>query len=179
MHGLPRIVSEVLVSRVDSDLDREFDDQLAAGATLAFRVAYGVLRRREDAEDVAQEALARAYRRRHTLRDGQRFRGWLVRIAWRLAIDHRRGALRRERREQEASLGLPAASVEEMAAENQARQRLFAALDELPDKLRMALTLFGIEGHGVREVAALLGVPEGTVKSRIHLARRQLLEKLR
>ena len=179
MHGLREIAGDILVSRAEPDLDREFEERLADGARLAFRVAYGVLRRREDAEDVAQEALARAYHRRHTLRDAQRFRGWLVRIAWRLAIDHRRGALRRERREQEASLGLPAASVEETAAENQARQRLLAAIDELPDKLRMALVLFGIEGHGIREVAELLGVPEGTVKSRIHLARRQLLEKLR
>src|ERR1019366_7656441 len=60
-----------------------------------FRVAYGALRHREDAEDVAQEAFAKAYRSFHQLRDRDRFRAWLVRMTWRMAIDRFRANTRR------------------------------------------------------------------------------------
>ena len=62
-------------------------------------MAYGVLRHRQDAEDVAQEAFVKAYRNFRQLRDRDRFRAWLVRLTWRLAIDRRRGDWRREARD--------------------------------------------------------------------------------
>src|SRR5260370_6518974 len=64
------------------DTRREFEERLAECGPLAFRVARGVLRNTADAEDVAQEALLRAYRRFDRLRDRNRFRAWLVRIAF-------------------------------------------------------------------------------------------------
>src|SRR5215216_7340373 len=84
---------------LDEDLEREFERRLRESTTLAFRVAYGVLRNRQDAEDVAQEAFTKAYRSFKDLRDRDRFRAWLVRMTWRLALDHRRGARRRIVRE--------------------------------------------------------------------------------
>src|SRR5260370_9515869 len=77
---------------------REFEERLAECGPLAYRVARGVLRHTADAEDVAQEALLRAYRQFDRLRDRNRFRGWLVRIAFRLALDRLRAAKRREQR---------------------------------------------------------------------------------
>jgi len=68
---------------VDDELAGEFDARLAECSTLAFRVAFSVLRHREDAEDVAQEAFARAHRSFRQLRDRDRFRSWLVRMVWR------------------------------------------------------------------------------------------------
>ena len=56
---------------------------------------------------------------------------------------------------------------------------MFEALDTLPEKLRLVMVLSAFDGYDTREVATLLGVPEGTVKSRLHLARALLLEKLR
>src|SRR3984957_12616932 len=82
-------------------LHREFEERLAECGPLAFRVARGVLRNTADAEDVAQEALLRAYRRFDRLRDRGRFRAWLVRIAFRLALDRARSAQRRGLRETE------------------------------------------------------------------------------
>jgi RNA polymerase sigma-70 factor (ECF subfamily) len=70
-------------------------------------------------------------------------------------------------------------SVEEIAASRQFEQRLGRALDELPDRLRLVILLTAIEGHSVDEVAALLDVPAGTVKSRLFAARKRLAEKLR
>jgi len=166
---------------LDAVLEREFESRLADSSRLAFRVAYSVLRRREDAEDVAQEAFARAYTRFHDLRDRERFRAWLVRISWRLALDRQRADRRRQRRELAAAEPCPAPSpnAEDMAVAGDARARLWRAVDALPHKLRVVVTLAAIEGHGLGEVACLLGLPEGTVKSRLFLARKRLSESLR
>ena len=162
----------------DRTLEREFDECVRESGTLALRVAYAVLRNRADAEDVAQEALARCYERFATLRDRGRFRPWLARVAWRIALDHRRGSQRRERREQAATTSV-ILDGEELAAANEFQRRLWHAIDELPEKLRLVVVLAAIEGHDGQAVARLLGLPLGTVKSRLHLARRHLAERLR
>ena len=160
-------------------LEDAFDRLLAGSSRLAFRVAYSVLRQREDSEDVAQEALARCYRTRQSLRDPARFQAWLVRTCWRMALNHRRAAQRRENREQRALPTSPPPGVEEIAAASESRDRLWRAIDGLPEKLRLVLVLSSIEGHDTRDVAHLAGLPEGTVKSRLHLARQRLSEALR
>ena len=71
------------------------------------------------------------------------------------------------------------ADAEELAAATEFRERLWRAIDELPDALRVVAVLGGIEGYQMNELAALLEVPEGTVKSRLHLARKRLLQALR
>jgi RNA polymerase sigma-70 factor, ECF subfamily len=159
---------------------REFEEQLADGASLAFRLAMSVLRNRADAEDVAQDALLRAYRGFAKLRERGAFRGWLCRITWRLALDKQRGTRRREKRETASTFvpGTPERSVEQMAVASEFDRHLAKAMDELPEKLRQALVLAAIQGHSTREVAEMLDLPEGTVKSRVHLARKQLTEKL-
>src|SRR5688500_20288442 len=85
---------------VDDEIEREFEARLVESSTLAFRVAYSVLRQREDAEEVAQEAFAKAYRSFRQLRDRERLRAWLVRMTWRLAIDRQRWNGRRGGSEQ-------------------------------------------------------------------------------
>jgi RNA polymerase sigma-70 factor, ECF subfamily len=163
----------------DAPHDREFEEHLAAASTLAFRVAYAVLRQREDAEDIAQEAAVRAYRSFTSLRSRDRFRAWLVRIAWRLALDRRKSERRRGARELVASSAPPAPrNAEDIAAGRQTEERVWEAVDGLPEKLRIVVVLSAIEGHGMRETAVLLGLAEGTVKSRLHEARRRLLERL-
>jgi RNA polymerase sigma-70 factor (ECF subfamily) len=171
--GFPR----TLVNAPTDELAREFEARLRDSGTLAFRVAYSVLRHREDAEDVAQESIAKAYRSFAQLRDRERFRAWLVRTTWRMALDRRRGDRRRDSREQ-AAIELVAESTEDLAAERERAAHLWAAIDALPEKLRLAIVLSSIEGHDTREVAALLGIPDGTVRSRLFLARKALAEKL-
>lgn len=158
---------------------QEFEALLSEAAPLAFRVARGVLRNSADAEDVAQEALLRAYRRFDRLRDRQRFRGWLVRIAFRLAIDRVRSAKRREVRETLWSQSEPRVSTEDAAATSEFQSHLERALAEISEKYRLVLLLSAMEGHTLEEIAALLGVPLGTVKSRLFFARKHLAEKLR
>jgi RNA polymerase sigma-70 factor (ECF subfamily) len=161
---------------------REFEERLAECGPLAYRVARGVLRNTADAEDVAQEAMLRAYRRFDRLRDRSRFRAWLVRIAFRLALDRLRSGKRREQRDtlwSQPERQPPAANAEDIAAANEFQAHLENALAELPEKLRLALLLAATEGHTIDEIASLLGISTGTVKSRIFYARRQLAEKLR
>jgi RNA polymerase sigma-70 factor (ECF subfamily) len=170
------------------DLAREFEARLVESSTLAVRVAYSVLRNREDAEDVAQEAFAKAYRSFHQLRDRERFRAWLVRMTWRMALDRQRANRRRmaredRAREDKADLWLPPSggSSRESANDPEARERaehLWRAIDALSEKLRMVIVLAGIQGHDIKEVAALLDLPEGTVKSRLFAARQQLKDEL-
>src|SRR5580692_10964553 len=153
---------------------REFEERLLECGPLAFRVARGVLRNTADAEDVAQEALLRAFRRFERLRDRNRFRAWLVRIAFRLALDRSRSAKRRGLRETawSGTANRPReANAEDLASSSEFRRHLDAAMEALPEKLRLALLLTAIEQHTIEEVALILDVPVGTVKSRVFLAR--------
>lgn len=159
-------------------LRREFEERLAECGPLAFRVARGVLRNAADAEDVAQEALLRAYRRFERLRDRTRFRAWLVRISFRLALDRARSANRREQRETQWARQRPAQSTEDVAASSEFQAHLDRAVDELSPKLRLVLLLAAMEEHPLDDVAQMLGLPLGTVKSRLFAAKKQLAEKL-
>jgi len=163
---------------VEDELHRAFESQLGESSRLAFRVAYSVLRHRENAEDVAQEALTRAYRRFRQLRERDRVRPWLVRVTWRLALDRQRADRRRTLREHEqASPPLEASTADAIAARERA-VHVWRAIDELSPKLRLVVVLAAIEGHDVQEVARLLAIPEGTVKSRLFAARARLKEQL-
>src|SRR5574339_647154 len=115
---------------VDEALAREFEARLVESSTLAFRVAFGVLRHREDAEDVAQEAFAKAYRSFRSLRDRDRFRAWLVRMTWRLAIDRVRSNRRRNTYEQAVDEP-PDAGVGPDVEARERHARLWEAIDRL------------------------------------------------
>ena len=152
MHDLAARLAGELVD-VEQDLDREFEARLAETSTLAFRVAFSVLRHRQDAEDVAQEAYARAYRRFRALRDRDRFRAWLVRMTWRLALDFRRAQGRRTARElTQVDAGTPHTATDLVAAES-GPHALWAAIDALPERLRLVVVLAAIEEHDPAHVA--------------------------
>ncbi len=159
-------------------LDAEFEARLRDSSALAFGVAYGVLRNREDAEEVAQDAFARAFRGFGQLRDRDAFRSWLTRMTWRLAIDRWRADRRRVAREQVVAADAETLAAEQLVVDRERSRAVWQAIDRLPDKLRIVLVLSAIEGHGTREVARLLNIPEGTVKSRMFLARKILAEQL-
>lgn len=174
--------SELVREAAQADARREFEERLAECGPLAFRVARGVLRNTADAEDVAQEALLRAYKSFDRLRDRSRFRGWLVRISFRLALDRLRSAKRREQRDtmwaRPSNAPMPI-TAEDVAASSQFQEHLDRALEELPEKLRLVLLLSAMDGYTIEEIASMIGVPLGTVKSRIFIARKKLAEKLR
>jgi RNA polymerase sigma-70 factor (ECF subfamily) len=168
-----------VVGGLDGALEQEFEARLVESSTLAVRVAYSVLHHREDAEDIAQEAFARAYRSFAQLRDRDRFRSWLVRMTWRLAINRWRADRRRSARElAHARTSAPESTTEQAVDERRRAAELWRAIDGLPEKLRIVIVLASIEGHDLGEVGTLLGLPVGTVKSRLFLARQRLKEQL-
>jgi RNA polymerase sigma-70 factor (ECF subfamily) len=177
MHEYSDQFSDAFVS-MDQDLKREFESRLAESSTLAFRVAFSVLRNSEDAEDVAQEAFAKAYRSFRQLRDRESFRYWLVRMTWRMAINRVRSNRRRSEREIVATEPAAEPTPMQVIMERERAEKLWAAIDGLPEKLRIVIVLASMEEHDIREVA-LLDLPQGTVKSRLFLARERLRELLK
>src|SRR2546430_1820873 len=155
-----RVEDEPEHQATQADTRREFEERLAECGPLAYRVARGVLRNTADAEDVAQEALLCAYRKFDRLRDRNRFRAWLVRITFRLALDRLRSGKRRELRDtlwSQPEHQLPTATAEDLAASNEFQARLVNALAELPEKLRLGLLLSAMEAHASVENAGMLG----------------------
>jgi len=159
-------------------LEGDFETRLAESSRIAFRVAFSVLRHREDAEDVAQEAFAKAHRNFSQLRDRDRFRAWLVRMTWRMALDRQRANRRHARLDhadwEARALAVSTPTPADALEADERSRRLWTAIDALPEKLRIVVVLVNIEDHDLNEVARLVGAPIGTVKWRLFAARRKL-----
>ena len=146
-----------------------------------------VLGSREDAQDVAQETLVRAFRKLGTFRGDSAFYSWLFRIAINSAITYQRKdrlprpSLDALRERGGGDPGDPRPDVQPShSLEIEERQKLVrSALTRLPEEYRTALVLKEMEGLKYEEIADLVGCPVGTVRSRIHRARNELREKLR
>ena len=130
---------------------------------------------RDAAEDVAQEAFLRAYRSLGQFRGQSTFKTWLYQIATNVA--RTQSGRRRDRRETQEPEGAHARerpSTEDVEGRVIAHDQLRRAMQELPDDWREALVLRDIEGLEYREIADVLGIPMGTVESRIFRARKRL-----
>jgi RNA polymerase sigma-70 factor (ECF subfamily) len=181
------------------DPDGELIARWRAGDQSAFealirrheRRVFGLLMRmlgnREDAEDVAQEAFLSLHRHGHRFRHQARFSTFVFRVAANAALNRRRTLGRKNARmrqlklRQEAGTDLPSAprDPESMASGAQIQVQVQEALLRLPADLRMVTVLYDIEGLSYREIAKVLEIPEGTVKSRIHRARSALRVRLK
>jgi RNA polymerase sigma-70 factor (ECF subfamily) len=152
-----------------------------------FSLVFRMLGSREEAEDVAQEAFLALHRHGHRFRGEARFSTFVYRVAANAALNRRRSLGRRRAREealakrQDAGDDLPAAprDPEDAAAGGQIQQRVQTALLALPQDLRAAIVLYDLEGQSYGEIARVLRIPEGTVKSRIHRARTALRDRLK
>jgi RNA polymerase sigma-70 factor, ECF subfamily len=147
-------------------------------APMARRVAYTILEDREDADDAAQEGFLSAWQAIHRYDSRRAFRPWLMQIVVNAARDLRR---RRRVRTTEPLEFVAAASRDDPAKEVGAMDlgdRLRDALATLPERQRLAVVLFDAEGYPQAEIAAMLGIPEGTVKSDVFHGRRALRKVL-
>lgn len=144
----------------------------------ARRACRAVTSDEHDADDAAQEAFLSALDRIETYDRKRPFGPWLLRIATNAAIDLvRRRAVRRAEALDErfaSSSRSPAADAETA----ELRSKLREALAALPERQRIAITLFDVEGYAHAEIAEIVGVPEGTVRSDVFHARRTLREAL-
>jgi RNA polymerase sigma-70 factor (ECF subfamily) len=170
-----------MLGRQPDDAHTQTDSRDAAFARIVdeharflYRVAHSVLRHPQDAEDAVQDALLKLYRG-ESWREMREERAFLARVVWRTAID------RREKRfvgfaSEGDELRLPdlRPTPERVAADGDERALLHELIDELPAELRETLLLSAIEELNSREVAEVMGVPEGTVRTRLMRAKSEL-----
>lgn len=138
-----------------------------------FRIAYAVLRNSHDAEDVVQEVFFKLYRS-GAWKEMKDERAYLARVAWRGAVDRTR-ACGEKLSSDLRSIGL---TPEEAAVRANWSAVIHQLMDSLPEELRQPLALSASEELKSSEVAQILGIPEGTVRTRIMKARTILKEKL-
>jgi len=140
-----------------------------------YRLSYAIVGDEADARDATQETFIAAWRRIRELRDPDRFDAWLQRIAVNAARMTLRARGRRRVREIPAGdVAALAMTADGVVPERSDADLLGVALDRMPIDQRTILVLHHLEGHGVAELAEILGIPAGTVKSRLHTARRAL-----
>jgi len=158
----------------NGDLDA-FEELMHVRIDTIYRLSCAIVGDEADARDSTQETFIAAWRRIRELRDPDRFDAWLQRIA----VNGARMTLRARgrRRVREIPVGdvaALAAASDRAAPERSDADALGAALDRIPTDQRTILVLHHLEGHSVAELAEVLGIPVGTVKSRLHTARRAL-----
>ncbi len=140
-----------------------------------YRVAFSVLRNPADAEDAVQEAFLRVLRHRHMLGEVRDHRVWLIRIVWNIVLDRKRRAKTKPETDDVAELArvLPSdgLSAEQMASAAQHHAHVLACVEQLPAKERQVLQLSAFEELSSVEIAAVLGITESSVRSRLFRAR--------
>lgn len=146
-----------------------FTEEVRARERSLYRIAYSYLTNDADAADAVQDALLKAWEKRHTLRQPQYFGTWLTRIL----INSCKQQLRR--RKPQTELVETSAVAEENYVENLA---LKMALDQLDLNHRMPLLLYHMDGYSVKDIARILRLPQGTITSRLARARQKLKKEL-
>jgi RNA polymerase sigma-70 factor, ECF subfamily len=153
--------------------DERFEEMVARQARFMFQVAFGLLRNRQDAEDAVQEAFLKLYRGEAWLRM-ENEKGFLARTVWRVALDHLPKAVDRMSDVAEMELASSGESPEQSAVGGDERAVLKRLIDGLPEMLRQPLVLSSVEEMTSREVAEVMGISEGTVRTRVMRARAEL-----
>lgn len=177
-----------LVRRAKEGDERAFESLFGRHHKRIFSITYGMLRNHADAADATQEAFVRAYRSLARLEAEGAFRGWLAQIAVNICRD----ILKRPRvisrsldepvasDESEYRLEVPddAIGPERASLNRELQQVLRKAIGSLTPDHQAVITMHHLEGMDVLDIADVLGVSEGTIKSRLSRARAELRRKL-
>ena len=142
----------------------EFSERIVAMTQTLYRVSYSQLSRSCDRDDAVQECLCKAWQKRRQLKDERFMRTWVVRIL----LNECHNIQKKRNRE------LPSGELPERVAPADADFELHNALLGLDKTLRMPILLHYMEGFSISEIAQVLRVPQGTVKSRMLRGRREM-----
>ena len=185
-----REIDQLLVERAQAGDKHAFELLVVKYQRKVARLLSRFIRDPSEVEDVAQEALIKAYRALHAFRGDSAFYTWLYRIAVNTAKNHlvargRRAPTSTEFDAEEAEGFEDAGQLrdihtpESLLQSKQTGETINAAMEALPDELRSAIVLREIEGLSYEEIAEAMSCPIGTVRSRIFRAREAVAEKLR
>ncbi len=174
----PSVADAELARRAASGDGGAFSALVDRHAPAVRRAARALLGNEHDADDAAQDGLLAAWRAIDRYDAERPFRPWLMRIVLNAARDlQRRGVVRRTE-ELSPAQAAPGTGPERDTDRALIRDRVSAALAALPERQRLAVTMFDVEGYAHAEISQVLGIPEGTVRSDVFHARRSLREKL-
>lgn len=184
-HSLPTD-ERTLVRRAQAGDVEAFGALVSRHMRRAYYAALGLVGSHDDALDLSQEAFSRAFRARMSLDPNRSFYTWLYTILRRLCFNFLRDRKAQSQKLAEAAGWLAEEARARVAAQSpvraaelaELRSRVAGAIEQLPDRHREVLVLKEFEGLRYREIAELLGIPIGTVMSRLYAARRQLAGKL-
>jgi RNA polymerase sigma-70 factor (ECF subfamily) len=169
---------ETLVARAQQGDVRAFEQLIRSHLSVVRRYARAHAPREEDADDLAQDALLKAYRSLRQFRYQCAFSTWLYAIVRSVFLDAAKSRAGRERAHEasarEADDPESAPGPDELLHREQDRARVWRALRQLPVEFRGAVVLFDVEGKSYDEVAAIEGVAVGTIKSRLSRGRAHL-----
>ena len=173
---------EDLVRRTLEGRISAFEELVERHRAVVHRVAARVVGR-EEAEDVTQETFLRAYHRLHSFRGESVFRSWLLRIAHNTAVNAARRRLPEpvevDDEGGDAAVMHPAREPVSVLEESERRERLELKLGELRPEHRAVLVLRDLEGLAYDEIASVTETPIGSVKGRLHRARREMIDIMR
>jgi RNA polymerase sigma-70 factor, ECF subfamily len=173
----------------DPDLRPRFEEEALPLLPGLYRAALRLTRNPSDAEDLVQEAYLRAYRGFHQFEPGTNLKAWLYRILTNSFIN----TYRKKQREPQTvpdeeiedwylynrlAREAPDSSAEAVVLESMPDEDVQAALEGLPEHYRAAVLLADVEGFSYKEIAEILGIPIGTVMSRLHRGRKALEKAL-
>lgn len=159
-----------------------FEKLVESTRQTGLNIAYGILHDRSDAEEVLQEAYLTVYQNIQKLKSAEAFRTWFGRIITHLAFRRSKMDGRFKQvplDEMIETKGVLLESPDELVLKKEEQEQIFKALKSLPDEYRAALILREWESYSYREIAEVLGIPLGTVKSRIYSARAMLFKQLK
>lgn len=162
-----------------------FEQLFERHRALVYRFAYQMTNRRDDAEDIVQEAFVRAYQNLHRYRDEAKFTTWLLRIVTNLCTDQARMSQRRTALEQQEAMGaldwMTVGDIDDPVQNLEADRRrgaLRKALAALPAHHRSVIVLRDIEEREYPDIAEILGCTVGGAKLRVLRARRALRDRI-
>lgn len=177
MAAIPALSDQDLVTGTLAGNGQDFEVLVGRYERAVYNLALRMLRNAEDAKDATQEAFFKAYRSLRTFKTGAKFSTWILAIAYNASCD--RLAKRRHFSNSEIpERADPGPGPAEQTEREDEAERLRRTIDALPDKYRAVITLYHLQGKQYDEIATILGVPMGTVKTHLFRAKELLRRRL-